>query len=225
MPTNLLDGRVAITGTGRCGTTFLTRLLTEIDPRLTGYQDPDSHTYSHRAGLERVIAEDDLRVVGPAEAERMRDLPRVWKDPRLSITLRVLLAAGHRPAGVIVPVRSFRDAATSRIESGREWYPFVEPPIRGSVELQAAALAGVFGFLAATLAVERVPRVYVPWRALGDADELWRTLGERMIDGDHDVLTLLGVWDLRGFRHAHVSTWAPTPAYPARPVGAEGSAA
>jgi len=99
--------KIIITGTGRTGTTFLVRLLTELglDTGYTRQSWPRDYFAHCEAGLERDIL--------------AADSPYIVKNPGLCGTLPALLSAGRLAVDhVLVPIRELSDAAQSRIRIG-----------------------------------------------------------------------------------------------------------
>ena len=95
--------RVLITGTGRCGTTFLIRLFTLLGLD-TGYKPETMENYIWKhcnAGMERPIAHDVTFV----------------KNPTLITTLAAQLVTFNLFA--IIPLRDFSAAAQSRVRLGK----------------------------------------------------------------------------------------------------------
>jgi len=176
MKANALVGKVAVTGTGRCGTTFLMRLLTAYDPTLTGYRKHNVNVLPDiQAGMEHQARETWT-------PGKLAALPTVWKDPALCYELGRLARAGHRPEAVIVPVRNLYDAAQSRFKANRPWFPHQEAnlskiarsawPKWATVTNQARALGEALGTLVADCTVHQIPMVLIPWDDLGDATML-----------------------------------------------------
>lgn len=95
-----------IAGTGRAGTTFLVRYLTELGLETILSRNPEAFVDSNaNAGLE--IAPPDLH---------RADAPYVVKSPWLGFVIDDILEQGSLPAdGVIIPVRDLRQAAASRL--------------------------------------------------------------------------------------------------------------
>jgi hypothetical protein len=97
------QGRIFISGTGRAGTTFLIRLLTKMGED-TGFEgdllEHPSYFPSANAGLELDIFK--------------KDNPRIVKSPFLCDQVDTVLSTGMRIDHVIIPVRSFHEAAASR---------------------------------------------------------------------------------------------------------------
>ena len=98
---------LAIAGTGRAGTSFLVKYLTELGFDTTlARQGPERAFWDEQshAGLEELLVGD------------LQDLPYVVKSPWMFQNVDQLLA---RPDfaldGVIIPIRSLAEAATSRV--------------------------------------------------------------------------------------------------------------
>ncbi|PTY03739.1 hypothetical protein DB347_21135 [Opitutaceae bacterium EW11] len=156
------ERKVVITGTGRAGTTFLVRLLTELGLD-TGFDRKNwraSYDEHCHAGLEHAVD--------------AAGSPYIVKNPEFCRTLPVLLAAGEAPAidHVLIPVRDLQAAARSRIRIGG-----ADGEIPGGLwltsdpERQAAALAVVFFELLHALVVHDVPHTLLPFpRFVMDAE-------------------------------------------------------
>ncbi len=140
--------KIIITGTGRAGTTFLVRLLTELGLN-TGFDAKNwQESYDEHccAGLEHDLGDPDA--------------PTVIKNPELCRTLPALLREGKAPAieHVLIPIRELESAARSRIRIGGG-----DGEIPGGLWLtsdpaqQAPALATVFHDLIYTLAEAEIP--------------------------------------------------------------------
>jgi hypothetical protein len=161
------EHKLLITGTGRAGTTFLVRLLTELGFD-TGYTREDwrDHYHEHcHAGLERSLLD--------------RSTPYVVKSPNLCFELPELLAA-QSPLiidHVLVPIRDLDDAARSRIRiGGADDVPgglwLTDDPTQ-----QRAVLAEAFHTLMYTLTAHRVPHTLLHFpRFAVDADYTYNRL-------------------------------------------------
>ncbi len=108
--------KLVVTGTGRCGTTLIMRLLTAMKED-TGYTSHrhSLHDESH-AGMERVGTRD-------MSPEKIARLPKIIKDPRLSIHLSEMAARGDAPGHVFWCFRPLDQVAESRFASNRPWFP------------------------------------------------------------------------------------------------------
>lgn len=152
MPTTITVCRKAIiTGTGRAGTTFLVRLLTELGLD-TGFTREtwrkDFHTHS-QAGLEHDITAPDA--------------PYIVKNPALCTELAPLLAAGLVEIDhAFIPIRELNAASLSRARVGG-----ANGNVPGGLWLtddpakQQAALAGAFHGLVHTLVAHEVPFTFL----------------------------------------------------------------
>lgn len=146
--------KLLITGTGRAGTTFLVRLLTELglDTGFDGENWRSSYDEHCHAGLEHTL--DD-----PAS-------PYVLKNPEFCRSLPARLRAGAGPAidHVLIPIRDLQTAARSRICIGGK-----DGEIPGGLWLtsdptrQASALAEAFHELLEALVVHDVPHTLLPF--------------------------------------------------------------
>jgi len=103
--------RLYIAGTGRAGTTFLVRYLTELGLETTLSRNPN-------------VEEDDRANAGieePPHALDDPDLPYVVKSPWLYLVIDELLEKGTFAAdAVIIPIRDLKEAATSRLVLGHQ---------------------------------------------------------------------------------------------------------
>ncbi len=101
----MADRHLYIAGTGRAGTTFLVRYLTELGLDTTLSRNPAAE-------------EDDNANAGLEEPPHILDhpsLPYVVKSPWLYLVIDELLERGNFNAdAVIIPVRDLGDAAASR---------------------------------------------------------------------------------------------------------------
>jgi hypothetical protein len=143
--------KVIITGTGRAGTTFLVRLLTELGLDTGFTRDTwrtDYHEHSS-SGLE-------LRMADPKA-------PYIVKNPALCTELEPLLATGlFHIDHAFVPMRQLNDAACSRARIGGAggnvpgglWQ--TEDPNR-----QKGDLAEMFHDLVYTLVVHEIPHTFL----------------------------------------------------------------
>jgi hypothetical protein len=139
--------KVIITGTGRAGTTFLVRLLTELGLD-TGYtRDTWREAYnSHcQAGLEHDLADPKS--------------PYIVKNPGLCLELAVILAQGRIVIDhALVPVRDLESAARSRIRVGGGGGAVPGGMVHtDDPSQQKGALAEAFHGLIHTLAVYDIP--------------------------------------------------------------------
>lgn len=140
--------KIIITGTGRAGTTFLVRLLTELGLD-TGFTSANwrEHFHAHcSAGLEKDI-------VAP-------DAPRIVKDPDLCERLPAILAEGRVAiAHALVPVRDLDAATASRIRVGLD----APGGLVGadSAAQQRTVLAERFHRLVETLVQHDVPHTFL----------------------------------------------------------------
>lgn len=152
MPTTTTVCRkTIITGTGRAGTTFLVRLLTELGLD-TGFTREtwrkDFHEHS-QAGLEHDITAPDA--------------PYIVKNPALCTELAPLLAAGVVEIDhAFIPIRELNAAALSRARIGG-----ANGNVPGGLWLtddpagQQAALATVFHGLVHTLVAHEIPFTFL----------------------------------------------------------------
>ena len=107
-----MSGRILIAGTGRAGTSFLVRLLTQLgyDTGFSGGRD--GFNPQIRAGCERIAPEDIHR------PEAWARMPRIVKSPYLSILLPTVPVEVER---VFCSVREFQAVTQSRESVGLLW--------------------------------------------------------------------------------------------------------
>jgi hypothetical protein len=117
-----MGGHLLIAGTGRAGTSFLVRWLSELgmDTQLSRDGDAAAWDENANAGLETVPLDDGKH-----------ELPYVIKFPWLYQCIDYILANGHpRIDAVIVPVRDLVDAAASRtiveLQAMHEQMPWID---------------------------------------------------------------------------------------------------
>ena len=94
------DGKIIITGTGRCGTTFLMLIYSYLKED-TGYKrDPERHLYKNcNSGLEKGI----------------RESYRIIKSPFLLTQLREEMEKEEiKIKHILIPIREFQQCAKSR---------------------------------------------------------------------------------------------------------------
>lgn len=152
MPTTpTLCRKVVITGTGRAGTTFLVRLLTELGLDTGFTRDSwrkgfDEHSH---AGLEHDITDPDA--------------PYIVKNPALCTELDTLLKAHCIEIDhAFIPIRELEAAALSRVRIGG-----ANGNVPGGLWLtddpknQSAALANVFHGLVHTLVAHEIPFTFL----------------------------------------------------------------
>jgi len=142
--------KVIITGTGRAGTTFLVRLLTELGLD-TGYTAETWREEYHEhceAGLEKDLED-------PAA-------PYIVKSPELRDTLAAVLARGQIVIDcALIPIRRLEDAALSRIRVGGDGHTPGGLIGTADPQQQKAVLAEGFHHLVETLAVHEIPHVFL----------------------------------------------------------------
>jgi hypothetical protein len=98
--------KILITGTGRCGTTFLIKLFSFLDFN-TGYSriNYKSSIFSNcNSGMERNYKEDYYILKNPLF---IQNIDYIVKDTSIKIK------------NVIIPIRDLEMAATSRVKNGR----------------------------------------------------------------------------------------------------------
>jgi hypothetical protein len=174
--------KVIITGTGRAGTTFLVRLLTELGLD-TGYtrQDWPRDYFAHcDAGLEHDLAE-------PAA-------PYIVKNPALCEKLDSILADGCIVIDrAFIPIRELEAVASSRIRVGGANESVPGGLLKNSdPALQKGVLAEMFHQLVHTLVARDIPHTFLLFpRFACDADYAYMRL--------HSIL---GSMPLETFRKA-----------------------
>lgn len=165
--------KVIITGTGRAGTTFLVRLLTELGLD-TGYTRENwaRHYFRHcEAGLEHDLAEPDT--------------PYIVKNPALCETLESILADGRVVIDhAFIPLRELEAAALSRIRIGGADQSVPGGLLKTSNPgQQKAVLAEMFHQLVHTLVAHDIPHTFLLFpRFVRDADYAYARL--RWLLGD-----------------------------------------
>jgi hypothetical protein len=153
--------KVIITGTGRAGTTFLVRLLTELglDTGYTRRNWPrDYFTHCH-AGLEHDLAEPDI--------------PYIVKNPALCETLDSILVDGRIVIDhAFIPIRELEAVASSRIRVGGANENVPGGLLKNSnPAFQKAVLAEMFHQLVHTLVARDIPHTFLLFPRLAcDAD-------------------------------------------------------
>jgi hypothetical protein len=99
--------KVLITGTGRCGTTFLIKLFSFLDFN-TGYNRINyklSISSNCNSGMERNYKEDYYILKNP---RFIHNIEHIVKDTSIKIK------------NIIIPIRDLEIAANSRVKNGRE---------------------------------------------------------------------------------------------------------
>lgn len=178
-----MKNHVIITGTGRCGTTFLVQLLTQLGLD-TGFADPVSSILPNcNAGMEWDINQEGA--------------PFIVKSPYLCSQLEGIMADGGVAIElVIVPVRELFEAAESRrdvqrrtrqggeidgVTPGGLWG--VEQP-----EEQEAMLAKEFHKLFVTLTKWEIPHLLISFpRMVKDPQYLYEKLQPVLGDREYPV--------------------------------------
>ncbi|MBX3735732.1 MAG: EF-hand domain-containing protein [Candidatus Didemnitutus sp.] len=143
-----LPHKIIITGTGRAGTTFLVRLLTELGLD-TGFTRENwrEHVHAHcSAGMEKDLTAPDA--------------PRVVKDPDLCERLPAILAEGRIVVEhALVPVRDLASASASRVRIGADAPGGIVGT--GDARQQPAVLAERFHHLVETLVLHDIPHTFL----------------------------------------------------------------
>jgi hypothetical protein len=175
--------KVIITGTGRAGTTFLVRLLTELglDTGYTRQNWPRDYFTHCDAGLEHNLAEPDA--------------PYIVKNPDLCETLESILAAGRIVIDhAFIPIRELEAVASSRIRVGGADESVPGGLLKNSdPALQKAVLAEMFHQLVHTLVARDIPHTFLLFpRFACDVDYAYARL--RPILGDISLKTFREVF-------------------------------
>jgi hypothetical protein len=145
------EHKVIISGTGRAGTTFLVRLLTELGLE-TGISRRNWHKKFYpncNAGLEHNLLDPET--------------PYIVKNPALCETLPAALATGRFVIDhVYVPIRELETAAASRVRLGGE-NGSVPGGLWGTSDPahQRAVLAEYFHKLIHVLVVHEIPHTFI----------------------------------------------------------------
>lgn len=122
MAVSMISKKIIITGAGRSGTSFLTKVFTRLgyDTGMVPYEE--SYSDEHRAGCELSI---NFKETPPEE------VPAVIKSPQLAFVLKKLIS--DYPIGyVLIPMRDLYTSAESRVDTGLLWEQpdeFVNPDI------------------------------------------------------------------------------------------------
>lgn len=142
--------KVIITGTGRAGTTFLVRLLTELDLD-TGFNRQnwrDNYDEHCSAGLEKDLSDPDA--------------PYIVKNPALCKELGALLASQRLVVDhAFIPIRDLESAARSRMRVGGDGSVPGGLWLTDDATKQSSLLATAFHELMHTLAVHDVPHTFL----------------------------------------------------------------
>lgn len=179
MQQNYLAGKVLISGTGRCGTSLLMRILTAAGED-TGYaHHSDSILPEVQAGMERIADPS-------APGWHLNNFPRWSKDPRLCLTLGPLAEKGQVPEHLVVCVRDVDQSAKSLIEARRPWFPSYDGPEFhkdprhawpkfATWENQASVLRMLLGSLVESAVLHGIPMTFIPYDSMADHEDLfWR---------------------------------------------------
>jgi hypothetical protein len=155
------EHKVIITGTGRAGTTFLVRLLTELglDTGISAKNWHRKYYTSCNAGLEHNLLD--------------KKTPYIVKNPALCDTLPAALATGRFVIDhAYIPIRELGDAAASRVVNGGA-AGSVPGGLWGTSDpgSQRAVLAEMFHRLVHTLVVHEIPHTFILFpRMIADPD-------------------------------------------------------
>ena len=208
---NYLKDKIAITGTGRCGTTLLMRTLTAYDRKLTGFKDhEDTVQRAVQAGQEVVVDPDD-------PASWVLNGRVVWKDPGLTERLPGLVEHGQKPKLIIVPMRSVKEAAVSRLNANRPWFPRHDEDLSNvphedwpewvTEQGQEDELHRGLGMLMETCALNRIPLLTITYRDLEMPHTLWDALSQQPAFLDTSAKNALGLHDFQRMRRAHSAVY------------------
>ena len=159
--------KVIITGTGRAGTTFLIRLLTELglDTGYTGRSWRKDYSEHCNAGLERDILSPDA--------------PYIVKNPSFCETLPAILATGRFVIDhALIPIRQLEAAALSRARIGGTFSSVPGGLLHTAAPAdQKAILAELFHQLVHTVAAHDIPHTFLIFpRLVEDPDYAYAKL-------------------------------------------------
>jgi hypothetical protein len=145
------EHKVIITGTGRAGTTFVVRLLTELglETGITPKNWRKKFYPNCNAGLEHNLMDPET--------------PYIVKNPALCETLPQALATGRFVIDhVYVPIRELDTAVASRVRNGGS-YGSVPGGLWGTSDpaRQRALLAEYFHKLVHVLVVHEIPHTFI----------------------------------------------------------------
>src|SRR5580658_7081176 len=143
--------KVIISGTGRCGTTFLVHLLTELglDTGISARNWGKKYYERCHAGLEHNLLDPET--------------PYIVKNPALCDTLPALLATGRFVIDhAYIPIRDLESAAASRVSVGGS-DGSVSGGLWGTADpaRQADILANMFYRLVHTLVTHDIPHTFI----------------------------------------------------------------
>jgi len=215
-PKSAPEHKVIITGTGRAGTTFLVRLLTELGLE-TGISRKNWHKKFYpacNAGLEHNLLDPET--------------PYIVKNPALCETLPAALATGRFVIDhVYVPIRELETAAASRVRHGGE-NGSVPGGLWGTSDPahQRAVLAEYFHNLIHVLVVHEIPHTFILFpRLVTDAGYTYDRLsfvlkGISRLDFDTVFNRIADKSLVHDF--AQGSTAPKTPAAPLKDAAAQG---
>ena len=97
--------KILITGTGRCGTTFLIKLFTFLDFD-TGYTKTNYVNFINKncnSGMEKEINSPNYVLKNPTYIEKINDIFEILTKNKIHIKL------------VIIPIRDYKESAASRV--------------------------------------------------------------------------------------------------------------
>ena len=216
--------KLVITGTGRCGTTFMMQLLTAMGEP-TGYGSPMATVQTDgNAGMERVGAWN-------MSDKAVRALPKIIKDPRLSLHLEDMAERGHVPGYVIWCYRPIAQVAESRFVANRPWFPDDtlpdlsqiprdKWPAWATVENQTRAMAEVMGRLVSGLLRFEIKHTVIIFpEDMMDPNRLWRACAGHMRRGSiAEFLDWKTRDDLERFERAYFAVANPDLVHFGRPI-------
>lgn len=170
--------KVIITGSGKCGTTFLVTLLTRLGLS-TGYTEND------------ILREGDGGLEWPIRGEKARDpSPRVIKNPSLCRDLFDRCERwGWTIDHIYVPIRKFEHAAEHRFDRNKRYNPKFQEKLKTSTEEEMKKEliqmgAANIGHLMESLVDKDIPLTFIRFpRMVVDHDYL----REKLIDTVGDI--------------------------------------
>lgn len=97
--------KILITGTGRCGTTFLIKMFTflNFNTGFTKYNYHHNISKNCNSGMEKIYTENYYILKNP---NFILNIEHILQDPSIKIKK------------VIIPIRNFKDSAKSRVKHG-----------------------------------------------------------------------------------------------------------
>ena len=170
-----LRDRVLVTGTGRCGTSFIMQALT-VAGEPTGFSSPMERFYPLNMAGQETILPTDASHDYMAKYERFK----VIKDPRLCFTLRTLLKNDSISVDhVYVMIRDIHGASLSRVKKNLLLLPPDQTDFspHGMLEGQTIFMYEAFGVLMETLALHEIDHTFIEFpRCLTDAEYMYHQI-------------------------------------------------